>query len=98
MTVQHGLKTLIFALFGFVFVPWLPFLAAMVAAGLLGTWLGKTALNRQSDARFGIWLNYALIAVALRLIWGGIARIALNANGSARAIRHAPKVRCSSST
>ncbi len=76
MTVQHGLKTTIFAMFGFAFWPWIPFLIAMILAGALGTWAGKFVLNWQSDARYGTWLNYALIAVALRLIWGGITSLA----------------------
>lgn len=73
MTVQHGLKTIMFAVLGFAFWPWIPFCTAMIIAGALGTWAGKQVLTWQSDRRFGIWLNYALIFVALRLIWGGLA-------------------------
>ena len=37
MTIQHGLKTAVFATLGFAFWPWIPFLTLMIIAGALGT-------------------------------------------------------------
>ena len=43
MTMQHGLKVIVFGLFGFAFGPWLPLLASAGLVGLVATlalWLG----------------------------------------------------------
>ncbi len=73
MTLQHLLKVIVFGLLGFAFGPWLGFMAIMIATGLLGTLLGRQVLRRMNDAIFGKVLNWILIALALRLIWQGIA-------------------------
>lgn len=72
MTVQHGLKVVVFGFLGFAFGPWLPVMAALVVAGLIGTYCGRPVLNRLSDARFAIGLNVLLVVISLRLIWNGI--------------------------
>ena len=71
MTVQHGLKTVAFGLLGFAFGPWLAFVAAMIAAGLLGTVLGRLVLTRITDQRFRLALNAILLLLSARLIWAG---------------------------
>ncbi|MEO1688898.1 MAG: TSUP family transporter, partial [Pseudomonadota bacterium] len=68
MTLQHGLKSVAFGLFGFAFAPWLGLIAAMAAAGFLGTLVGRRALRRMTDARFAQGLDLILTALALRLI------------------------------
>ena len=75
MTIQHLLKTLAFGLFGFAFGPWLALIAAMIAAGFLGTMVGRGALRRMGDARFALGLNVILTALALRLIADGFGLI-----------------------
>ncbi len=75
MSAQHGLKVLAFAALGFAFAPWIWVITAMVVVGLLGTFAGKLVLNRLSDARFSWALNALLVAISLRLIWGGIASL-----------------------
>mgnify|MGYP001796154935 CR=1 FL=1 len=75
MTMQHLLKTLAFGLFGFAFGPWLALIAAMIAAGLLGTMVGRGALRRWGDARFALGLNVILTALALRLIADGLGLV-----------------------
>ncbi|MEM8851448.1 MAG: sulfite exporter TauE/SafE family protein [Pseudomonadota bacterium] len=75
MTVQHGLKVLVFGALGFAFGPWAPIIAALIGIGLIGTFAGKLVLNRLSNARFGLALNVLLVAISLRLIWTGIASI-----------------------
>lgn len=75
MSVQHVLKVLVFGLFGFAFGPWLPFIAAMIASGFLGTIIGKTVLGRMSDHGFHRILNILLVLISIRLIWGGISSL-----------------------
>ena len=73
MTVQHGVKTLVFGLLGFAFGPWMVVIAALILAGLAGSWAGRLFLNRISDLSFGRALNVVLVLIALRLIWQGLA-------------------------
>lgn len=72
MTVQHGLKTVAFAVLGFAFLPWAGFLAAMILAGFMGTLSGQLVLNRLTDRRFMFALNAILLITAVRLVWGGL--------------------------
>ncbi|MEM6744525.1 MAG: sulfite exporter TauE/SafE family protein, partial [Pseudomonadota bacterium] len=75
MTVQHLLKTLAFGFFGFAFGPWSALIAAMIAAGFLGTLVGRGALRRMGDTRFALGLNAILTVLALRLIADGTGLI-----------------------
>lgn len=72
MTVQHLLKTLMFGFLGFAFVPWLGFIGAMIAAGAVGTLLGRLVLEKLTDHRFRIALDIVLGLLAIRLIWSGL--------------------------
>jgi len=69
MSLQHGLKLITFGLLGFTFAPWLPLLVAMLAAGFLGTCLGRLVLGHLDDGRFHLVLNLILTALAVRLLW-----------------------------
>ncbi|WP_204114718.1 TSUP family transporter [Shimia biformata] len=71
MTIQHGLKSLAFGLFGFAFGPWLGLLLAMVAAGFAGTIVGRVALEKMTDHGFGRALNIVLTVIAVQLILRG---------------------------
>lgn len=73
MTVQHGLKVAMFGLLGFAFADWAAFIAALILAGAIGTWVGKQVLGRMTDNGFHKALNVLLILIALRLLWGGIS-------------------------
>ena len=75
MTVQHGLKVVVFGLLGFAYAPWFWVIVLMIAVGLIGTFAGKLVLNRLTDARFGFALNALLILISLRLIWQGISTL-----------------------
>ncbi|MDZ4135857.1 MAG: TSUP family transporter, partial [Paracoccaceae bacterium] len=72
MGVQHLLKTVAFGFLGFVFLPWLGFIAGMILAGFAGTLVGRAVLNRISDARFRMALDVVLVLISARLIWGGL--------------------------
>lgn len=76
MTVQHGLKILVFGLAGFAFWRWLPFVAAMVASGFLGTVYGTRWLDRLPEAAFRKWFRIGLTLVALDLLRRGISGFA----------------------
>lgn len=71
MVTQHGLKILVFALLGFGFAPYVPFLVAMFVFGFLGTWLGRLVLERMDDQLFRRMLAVVLTLIALRLLYSG---------------------------
>lgn len=72
MTLQHGLKVAVFSALGFALLPWLGFIIAMSLAGLFGTWIGKTVLNRMTDHGYQRILSVILFVLALRLLYGGV--------------------------
>lgn len=75
MTVQHGLKVVVFGLLGFAYGEWLWVIALMITVGLIGTYAGRLVLNRLTDARFGLVLNILLVLISLRLIWQGFSTL-----------------------
>ena len=75
MTVQHGIKTMVFGLLGFAFSAWWGVVIAMIAAGFLGTLAGKRLLNRLDDRKFRLALDVILVLLSLRLIWGGLRQL-----------------------
>ncbi|MGI3183565.1 TSUP family transporter [Nioella aestuarii] len=72
MTLQHGLKVLVFGLLGFAFGEWALVIITLIAAGLVGTYTGRLLLNRMSDHGFKRALNILLILISARLIWSGL--------------------------
>lgn len=72
MTVQHGLKIVVFALAGFAFWQWLPLIALMVASGFLGTVFGTSWLDRLPEATFRKWFRIAITVLALDLLRRGL--------------------------
>jgi uncharacterized membrane protein YfcA len=75
MTLQHLLKSVVFGIFGFAFGPWLGLVAAMAAAGFLGTLIGRRLLMTLDERLFGRILSAILILIALRLLWTGGAAL-----------------------
>jgi len=71
MTLQHLLKTLVFAILGFAFSKWAALIALIVLFGFVGTALGKYALARLDEKRFRFTLNVILVVLAVRLIYAG---------------------------
>lgn len=69
MSLQHGVKIAAFGFLGFSFLPWMALLAAMIASGFIGTWLGERWLSGRADASFHRGLNWLLSALALQLLW-----------------------------
>ena len=75
MTVQHAIKTVTFGVLGFAFGPWLPFTAAMIVVGLIGTVVGARVLDRMGDVRFRRALDIVLLVIAARLVLGGLGEL-----------------------
>lgn len=71
MTMQHGLKVLVFGILGFAFGPYLPLMVGMIAFGFAGTLVGRNVLMKIDEQRFKFALNAILVLLSLRLIWSG---------------------------
>ena len=71
MSVQHGLKLLVFGGVGFAFGEWLGLILAMIASGAAGTWVGLHLLARISNAQFARVFRWVLTLLALRLLLTG---------------------------
>ncbi|MEM9233595.1 MAG: sulfite exporter TauE/SafE family protein [Pseudomonadota bacterium] len=64
MTVQHGLKVVVFGLAGFLFTPWLPLILLSIIAGVFGTLLGAKLLSKFNEAQFRMALKWVLTLLA----------------------------------
>jgi uncharacterized membrane protein YfcA len=69
MTMQHSLKVAMIAFIGFAFGPWVVPLAAIIAAGFLGTMAGRAVLLRLPEHAFRSAFRVVLTLLALRLLW-----------------------------
>jgi uncharacterized membrane protein YfcA len=69
MSLQHSMKAIVFQFAGFDLKPWLALIAAMIASGAIGTWIGLKLLRRFSDRHFQTVFRIILSLLALRLIW-----------------------------
>lgn len=68
MVLQHGLKVVVFGFLGFAFGAWVPVMAAMVAAGFVGTLLGTKLLHALPEETFRKGFKLVLTLLALQLI------------------------------
>jgi uncharacterized membrane protein YfcA len=68
MCIQHLLKLVVFGALGFVFAPWLPFVAAMISIGFLGTLFGSRLLAMMPEQTFRTVFKWAITLLALDLI------------------------------
>lgn len=75
MTLQHGLKVIVFGFLGFAFAEWGLFVVAMILLGLCGTFAGRIFLDRLDDRWFRIALDILLILISARLILAGLGMI-----------------------
>lgn len=71
MSMQHGLKMLVFGVVGFAFLPWLPLVIAMIVSGAIGTWFGLKLLNRFSANIFEWAFKGIMTVLALRTLYSG---------------------------
>ena len=72
MVTQHGLKVLIFGLFGFAYAQWFFLIAAMVIAGFAGTALGTYSLTRMPEKTFRAGFRAILTIIAIYLLIAAI--------------------------
>jgi uncharacterized membrane protein YfcA len=72
MTVQHGLKIVVFSFAGFAFWRWLPLIAVMVVSGFLGTIYGTRWLDRLPEATFRKWFRIGITILAMDLLRRGV--------------------------
>ena len=75
MSLQHALKVVAFGILGFSFSTWLPFIAAMIGFGILGTIAGRMVLVRLSDRVFKRTLDIILLLISLRLVLNGLSTV-----------------------
>ncbi len=68
VTVQHGLKGVIFGFLGFQFLPWLPALLVMILSGFLGTLTGRRILHRLPEKLFTQLFRAILTVLGVRLL------------------------------
>jgi uncharacterized membrane protein YfcA len=73
MLFSHLAKLTAFGFIGVAIGRFAPLMAAMIAAGAAGNWLGEWALVRTSEQRFRLIFQLVLTALALRLLWGAAA-------------------------
>ena len=69
MTIAHIAKLMAFGFIGFAIGSFVPLMAAMVATGALGNWIGELALHRTTERRFRIVFQLVLTLLGLRLLW-----------------------------
>jgi uncharacterized membrane protein YfcA len=69
MTFTHIAKLFAFGFIGFAIGSFVPLMAAMIATGSVGNWLGEVALHRMTEQRFRTVFQLVLTALALRLLW-----------------------------
>ena len=72
MSIQHGLKILVFGILGFNFGPYIILIISIVLFGILGTWFGKYLLNLMPERLFIIGFNSIITVLAIKLIYSPI--------------------------
>ena len=69
MTIAHIAKLVAFGFIGFAIGSFVPLMAAMIATGALGNWVGELALHHTTEQRFRLVFQLVLTVLALRLLW-----------------------------
>ena len=69
MSLQHGIKIIIFGLLGFTFTPYILLIVFMIIFGMIGTWIGKYILNWMPEKFFSFGFNLVLVILAIGLIY-----------------------------
>ena len=72
MTVQHGLKLVVFGFAGFAFADWLPLIALMVLSGFAGTKAGTYFMNKTPESALKWLFKIVLTVSALDLLRRGL--------------------------
>jgi uncharacterized membrane protein YfcA len=72
MVVQHGLKILVFGLLGFAYAEWAPLLLAMIASGVLGTFVGTRLLDDIPERLFRVAFKITMTLLSFQIIWSAL--------------------------
>jgi uncharacterized protein len=75
MTITHIAKLIAFGFIGFAVASFVPLMAAMIATGAVGNWLGEVALHRTTERRFRLVFQVVLTLLGLRLLWGALTEL-----------------------
>jgi uncharacterized membrane protein YfcA len=75
MTIAHIAKLAAFGFLGFAIGRFAPLMAAMVATGALGNWVGERALDRLGEHGFKFVFRSILTVLGLRLVWLAITEL-----------------------
>lgn len=68
MSLNHSLRVFAFFTIGFSFAPWWPLVAAMVVAGIAGSWVGTRLRGLVPRQNFHKWFRLLVTLLALRMI------------------------------
>lgn len=68
MIFVHIAKLIAFGFLGFAIAAYVPLMAAMIATGAVGNWLGEVALDRTPEKRYRLILKLILTALAIELL------------------------------
>lgn len=68
MTLQHGIKVMVFIALGFSFAQYWQLVLAMIITGFMGTWAGSQLLDRLPEKQFRIIFVGGLTLLALNMI------------------------------
>ncbi len=77
MIFVHTAKIIAFGFLGFAIAAYIPLMAAMIATGAVGNWVGEEALNRVSEQKFRLILQLFLTALGLQLLWNAAKGLGL---------------------
>ncbi len=69
MVLQHGFKVFALGFLGFIYMPWIGLLIAMLVAGFFGALAGRAILWRIPEEKFKIVFNIVLTLLALRMLY-----------------------------
>ncbi|BDA60652.1 sulfite exporter TauE/SafE family protein [Shewanella xiamenensis] len=69
MSLQHGVKIIVFEGVDIPILPWWPLFVCMIISGGIGTWLGFKMLTRVTDKHFNLAFDLILTLLAIRLLW-----------------------------
>lgn len=69
MAIMHTAKLVAFVAVGIALGKYAPLIVAMIAAGILATWIGRMVLDRVPERLFRSVFRVILTLLALRLLW-----------------------------
>jgi len=79
MVIQHGMKILAFGTLGFAYAQWGPLIAAMIASGVAGTWVGTRVLDKLPEEAFRLGFKIVMTLISLHMIWQTVALVSSSA-------------------